>query len=55
MTKMPTLEDVVDLHSFEPFGYKNPEPAFLFEGTITNIRANQSWQLVIVNEETGFF
>ena len=55
LTKVPNLEEVMAFDSFEPFGYKNPEPAFLLEGTVTDVRANQDWQLVVVNGEFGFF
>jgi len=55
LTKVPDLEEVMAFDKFEPFGYKNPEPAFLLEGTVTDVRIDQDWQLVIVNEEFGFF
>ena len=55
LTRVPSLEEIKSFDSFEPFGYKNPEPAFLLEGTVTDVRIDQDWQLVIVNEEFGFF
>lgn len=55
LTRKPALEEVKAFDNFEPFGYKNPEPAFLLEGTITNIKADQNWQLITVNEEFGLF
>lgn len=55
LTRMPGIEEVRAFDSFEPFGYKNPEPAFLLEGTVTDVRVDQNWQLVTVNGEFGFF
>lgn len=55
LTKVPDLEEVKAFDSFEPFGYKNPEPAFLLKGTVTDVRIDQDWQLVVVNGEFGFF
>ncbi|SFE24793.1 single-stranded-DNA-specific exonuclease [Thermoanaerobacter thermohydrosulfuricus] len=55
LTRKPALEEVKAFDSFEPFGYKNPEPAFLLKGTVTDVRIDQDWQLVIVNEQFGLF
>ncbi|MDP9750373.1 single-stranded-DNA-specific exonuclease RecJ [Thermoanaerobacter pentosaceus] len=55
LTRKPALEEIMTFDSFEPFGYKNPEPAFLLEGTVTDVRADQNWQLITINREFGFF
>jgi single-stranded-DNA-specific exonuclease len=55
LTAKPSVEEVEKFDLFEPFGFKNPEPAFLLQGKVTGIQKNEKWQLVKLDNGMGFF
>lgn len=55
LLKKPALEELRSFDNFEPFGYKNPEPAFLIDGTVTDIKETMKWRMLTVNDEFNVF
>ncbi|MGF7396173.1 single-stranded-DNA-specific exonuclease RecJ [Thermoanaerobacterium thermosaccharolyticum] len=55
LLKKPALEELQSFDNFEPFGYKNPEPAFLIDGTVTDIKETMKWRMLTVNNEFNVF
>jgi single-stranded-DNA-specific exonuclease len=53
--KKPAIEEIRTFDTFEPFGYKNPLPAFLIGGTITDIKETEKWRMITVNGEFSLF
>ncbi|MEQ6362747.1 DHHA1 domain-containing protein [Thermoanaerobacter thermohydrosulfuricus] len=55
LVRKPSLEEVQNLDSFEPFGFKNPEPSFLLKGKIANIKEGNGWTLIKLDNEISYF
>ncbi|WP_209452837.1 single-stranded-DNA-specific exonuclease RecJ [Thermoanaerobacterium butyriciformans] len=55
LLKKPVLEELKSFDDFEPFGYKNPEPAFLINGTVTDIKETVKWRMININGEFNIF
>ncbi|NNG66409.1 single-stranded-DNA-specific exonuclease RecJ [Caldanaerobacter subterraneus] len=55
LVRKPSLEEVQNLDSFEPFGFKNPEPAFLLEGKVIDIKRGNGWTLIKLDNDISFF
>ena len=55
LTYKPTVQEIEYFDNFEPFGYKNPEPAFLVEGKVVEIMRNEKWQLIKLDNDISFF
>jgi single-stranded-DNA-specific exonuclease len=55
LLKKPALEELKGFDDFEPFGYKNPEPAFLIDGTVTDIKETVKWRMININNEFNVF
>lgn len=55
LVKKPSLEEVQNLDSFEPFGFKNPEPSFLLKGKVANIKEGNGWTLIRLDNEISYF
>lgn len=55
LTYKPAVQEIEHFDDYEPFGYKNPEPAFLVEGRVVEILRTDKWQLIKLDNEISFF
>lgn len=55
LTHKPTVQEIEYFDDYEPFGYKNPEPAFLVEGKVVEVMRTEKWQLIRLDNEISFF
>jgi single-stranded-DNA-specific exonuclease len=55
LLKKPVIEEIRTFDNFEPFGYKNPAPAFLINGIVTDVKETEKWCMITVNGEFNVF